>query len=124
MKTKTLHRAYMISTGIFAFWLFADGLAGVLQVEAGKVSILALGYPLYILTIVGYAKILAGFAIIQNKCKTLKEWAYAGYAIDCFGALFSQIFTGASTLMIIIPIVFLGIMSVPYILWKKSEGIL
>lgn len=122
--SKKITIAYWVSTGIFAFFLIGDGLGGVLQAEAGKVSLAALGYPMYLLTIIGIAKILAALAILQNKYKTLKEWAFAGFAITCFGAFASHYFSHSSALMLVLPFIFLGIMAVPYILWKKIENTL
>ena len=119
--SKKVTIAYWVSTIIFALFLIGDGLGGVFQAEAGKASLAMLGYPMYLLTIVGTAKILATIAILQNKCRTLKEWAFAGFAINCIGAFASQYFSHASIGMIILPWVFLGIMMVPYLLWKKVD---
>lgn len=120
--SKKITIAYWVSTIIFALFLIGDGLGGVLHAEAGVVSLAALGYPVYLLTIIGTAKILAAFAILQNTYKTLKEWAFAGFTINCIGAFASHYFSHSSALMLVLPFIFLGIMAVPYILWKKIGG--
>ena len=119
MKTSNLTKAYWISTILFAIFLFVDGMTGILQTQGGKDIFLQLGYPFYLLTIIGTAKVLAGFAILQTKWVTLKEWAFAGFTIDCIGASLSHAFSHQRPLFIILPFVFLGVMFIPYILWKK-----
>jgi hypothetical protein len=118
MKSKKLVIGYWVATIIFALWLLGDGAAGVLQVEAGKQSLIQLGYPLYVLIITGVAKILAAVAIVQRRFRTIKEWAFAGYAIDCIGAAASWYFVGVYT-NAVIGLVFLALMFIPYVLWKK-----
>jgi hypothetical protein len=119
MKPKTVKIGYLISTGIFVALLLADGLAGVLQIEGGQKSLLALGYPMYLLFIVGGAKILAAYSILQTKWKTIKEWAFAGYTINCIGASASHAFSHHSLFLILLPALFFGVMLVPYIFWKR-----
>jgi len=68
--------------------LFASGpgnTAAVLQ---------ALGYPLYLMKILGLAKILGAIAIVSNRSRTLKEWAYAGFTFDFLGATASHVLAG------------------------------
>jgi hypothetical protein len=119
MKPKTLRLSYQIATILFALWLIGDGLGGVLRAQAGVEIIVHLGYPLYILTLTGIAKMLAAVAILQTRFRTIKEWAYAGYAINCLGAAASHFFIGDSFGTVILPFIFLAIMFIPYFLWKK-----
>jgi hypothetical protein len=53
-----------------------------------------LGYPPYILLILGTAKLVGVVALLQNRWPTLREWAYAGFAIDLIGASASHFFSG------------------------------
>ena len=50
-----------------------------------------LGYPLYLMKILGFAKVLGGLAILTGKIPRLKEWAYAGFAINFLGATASHV---------------------------------
>lgn len=74
------------------------GLAGLVEVlfPAMAINILGrLGYPSYVVYILGVAKFLGGLAIVfGNKYPKLKEWAYAGFAFDLIGATISQGVTG------------------------------
>jgi DoxX-like protein len=53
-----------------------------------------LGYPGYLLVILGAAKLLGSAALLQTRVPTLREWAYAGFMIDLIGAVASHAFTG------------------------------
>jgi hypothetical protein len=88
---------------IFTLWL-ALGMAstGVVQLLKGKTgagavdSITHLGYPVYVLTILGVWKILGVVALLIPKFPLLKEWAYAGLFFAMTGAIFSHIASGDS----------------------------
>lgn len=121
MNPKTLKIAYWVATIAFAAWLIGDGIAGVMHTATGVEVFVRIGMPLYVMTIVGIAKILAGLAILQTKFRTLKEWAFAGYAIDCLGASASHFSAHDSIGWILLPFVFLAIMFIPYWLWKKTS---
>jgi hypothetical protein len=54
-------------------------------------NIIHLGYPVYILTILGIWKILGVIAVLIPKFTLLKEWAYAGFFFAMSGAIFSHI---------------------------------
>jgi len=114
------NKLYWATTIILALWLIGDGLAGVLQVESGKAAFVMLGYPAYLLIINGTAKVIAGIAILQSKYVTLKEWAYAGYTINCIGASASWWFAEQNVLFSFFPFVFLAFTFANYRLWKKQ----
>lgn len=121
MKPRTLKVAYWIVTVLFALIMIFDGLAGVLRVEGGKEALAQIGYPEYLLTIVGIAKILGAIGIFQTIFLTIKEWAYAGFTFLFIGAFASHFFSGSIIGFQILPIVLLVITFVSYFLWKKTE---
>ncbi len=116
---KKLKTWYWIATIIFALMMIMDGIGGITQQEAGKEVLKHLGYPMYLLIIVGIAKLLGAASILQNKFTAIKEWAYAGFAINFIGAFASRAFVGDGISLLIPPLVALVIMFIPYILWKK-----
>jgi uncharacterized membrane protein YphA (DoxX/SURF4 family) len=119
---KKLNTWYWIATIIFALMMIADGFGGITQQEAGKEVLKHLGYPMYLLIIVGIAKLLGAVSILQNKFTVIKEWAYAGFAINFIGAFASRAFVGDGIPLLIPPIIALAIMFIPYILWKKLRS--
>ena len=68
--------------------LFTGGPASVAQ------TLVSLGYPLYIMKILGLAKVLGGIAILTGRSPRLKEWAYAGFPFDFLGATASHLLAG------------------------------
>jgi hypothetical protein len=79
----------MVSTGAVQLFKGKTGTGGV-------DSITHLGYPVYLLTLLGIWKILGVTAVLIPKFPVLKEWAYAGFFFVISGALFSHIAMGDS----------------------------
>lgn len=121
MKPKTLNTVYWVVTVLFALMMLVDGIAGLSQQKEGQEAFRQLGYPLYVMTIVGTAKILGAIALLQNKFSLLKEWAFAGFAINFVGASASWAFVGAEIFFVIFPLIMLLVMLLVYGLWKKQE---
>jgi uncharacterized membrane protein YphA (DoxX/SURF4 family) len=119
---KKLNTWYWIATIIFALMMIMDGFGGITQQEAGKEVLKHLGYPMYLLIIVGIAKLLGAASILQNKFTAIKEWAYVGFAINFIGAFASRAFVGDGISLLIPPIIALAIMFIPYILWKRLKS--
>ena len=80
----------------------------------------SLGYPSYMLKILGTAKVLGVLAILYGRFQTLKEWAYAGFVINLLGAAASHYFIGDPASKIVTPFIVLVFVLVSYFLWKKK----
>ncbi|MDO3643204.1 DoxX family protein [Mucilaginibacter sp. L3T2-6] len=78
----------MISTGVVQLMKAKTGAGGADNVAR-------LGYPLYILTIIGVWKILGVIAVLTPKFPLLKEWAYAGFFFLMSGAVISHLMAGS-----------------------------
>jgi len=101
MKSKLV--IYWVATGLFTFGMLASGLSQIFRAKQ-MVDILAhLGYPLYLMTILGTWKILGVIAILIPRFELLKEWAYAGFFFVMTGALISHLICGDSGKAIIGP---------------------
>src|SRR5699024_9465292 len=95
--TKTRKITCWVATVVLILGLLGTGIQQLLQVDAvGALAppfawgIVELGYPIYILTILGVWKFLGAVAILIPKYPLLKEWAYAGIFFLFTGALFSH----------------------------------
>jgi uncharacterized membrane protein YphA (DoxX/SURF4 family) len=77
----------MLSTGAVQLFKGRTGAGGL-------DSITHLGYPVYLLTMLGIWKILGVVAILIPRFPLLKEWAYAGLFFAMTGAIFSHIAVG------------------------------
>ena len=80
-----------------------------------------LGYPLYILKILGFAKIMGAIAITNRRFVRMNEWAYAGYTFLFLGAAASHIFAGDFA-HAPIPLVFLALLMASYFYSHKSSA--
>lgn len=119
LEPRTVKVLYWTTTLLFCSAMLMDGAAGVLREETGKEVMVHLGYPMYVLTIFGLAKLIGAVAILQTKFQTIKEWAYAGFTINFIGAFASRVFVGDAVGLLIPPIVMLVVMFITYFLWKK-----
>ena len=92
--TKRNKIIYWIATLWLALGMSATGLVQLFKGKAGQGGadmIAHLGYPVYLLTILGIWKILGVIAVLIPKFPLLKEWAYAGFVFIMTGAIFSHI---------------------------------
>ena len=99
--TKRNKIIYWISTVWLASGMLSSGILQLLKMEVagalsppGTYGITQLGYPVYILTIIGVWKILGVVALLIPKFHLLKEWAYAGFFFLMTGAAYSHIAVG------------------------------
>ena len=123
MKPKTVKIIYWIFTILFCLAMLFSGVSELMQTQQAVEAMKQLGYPVYLNVILGIAKVLGVIAIIQWKFKTVKEWAYAGFAIDFLGASASLYFAGSGILMALSTVPFFIVMFASYFLWKKKENI-
>ncbi len=77
----------MTVTGVGQFIKMKEGAGGV-------DSMMLLGYPVYILPLIGVLKILGVVTILIPKFPLLKEWAYSGFFFLMTGALYSHLANG------------------------------
>src|SRR5262245_55948641 len=89
---------YWVATVWLALGITSTGLVQLFKVREGQGGmdmITHLGYPAYLLTILGIWKILGVVALLIPKFPLLKEWAYAGFFFIMSGAMFSHIASGS-----------------------------
>ena len=115
--------AYWIATGIVCLVFTGGGIANFLHADAQREVIDKLGYPAYLMTLLGIAKLLAVLAILAPGRKMLKEWAYAGLTFDLIGASFSHASAGDPIPSVVIPLAILGIMAASYLLRPDSRRV-
>ena len=94
MSTKTRTAVYWVATSLLLFELVLGGIWDVLRVPHVRIVFERLGYPLYLLVILGVWKLLGAVALAIPRFPRLKEWAYAGVIFNLTGALVSHIASG------------------------------
>src|SRR5690554_5570296 len=85
---------YWTATIFLSIGMLAGGIQQMLQIGGYNKIITQLGYPLYLLSIIGTWKILGVIAILIPKFPLLKEWAYAGFFFVMTGAAISHLAVG------------------------------
>ena len=114
--------AYWTTTAFTALVpLLVGGTGNLLHVEPAVESVVSLGYPTYLLTVLGVCKIFGGAVLLAPRLPRLKEWAYAGLALDLAGASFSHAVTGHPAIRVIGPLVLLAIAGVSWALRPSSR---
>jgi hypothetical protein len=92
--TKRNKFIYWISTIWLALGMLSTGIVQLLKLKEEGEMMVHLGYPLYVLTILGVWKILGVVAVLIPKYPLLKEWTYAGFFFAMTGAVFSHFASG------------------------------
>jgi uncharacterized membrane protein YphA (DoxX/SURF4 family) len=111
MKLKRV--SYWVVTSIIVLELLAGGVTDLIHgptlLFAGDPVVLImarLGYPAYMLTILGVWKLLGAVALLVPRFPRLKEWAYAGVFIELTGAAASAAARGGDVSDLIAPLAF------------------
>ncbi|MGY4537953.1 putative membrane protein YwaF [Mucilaginibacter sp. UYNi724] len=123
MNQKIIRVTYWVLTVLFALAMLGDAYGGISKQEAGQEVMRHLGYPIYIMMITGIFKLFGAIAILQNKYRIVKEWAFAGFFINFTGAFASRAFVGDAAGLLAPPIVMLLIMFILYYFWKRYQAI-
>ena len=105
---------YWISTLWLALGMTSTGIVQLLKVEEEVDRMTHLGYPVYLLTILGVAKILGVVAVLIPKFPLLKEWAYAGFFFNMSGAIFSHLAAGSPLSDIFPPLLLLALTAISW----------
>ena len=88
---------YWTFTVLFAgFMIFSAIPDALVTQDAIKIVHDFLGYPVYIISFIGIAKLLGALTLLVPGFDRTKEWAYAGLMVDLVGATYSVIAMGAT----------------------------
>ena len=106
---------YWVSTTLIALETL---VGGIMDLTRGRTAVFSgprvsdvvtgLGYPLYVLVIIGVCKIPGAITILVPGFLRLKEWAYAGIVFELSAAAASQAFCGRTSEMVA-PAILLGL---------------
>lgn len=121
MNPKTIKITYWVLNIIFCLFHVMDAGGGLAKAKAGVDAMNAMGYPIYLMGFLAVLKLLGVVALLQNKYKTIKEWAFAGFSFSLIGATVSHICVNDPVLFTVMPIVFLVLLFALYYFWRKME---
>ena len=103
-------------TGLFAALMLLSASMYLSGAATIREVLSHLGYPAYLLTILGVAKLFGAIALVQTRWPRLREWAYAGFVINLVGATASHVFAGDAASVAIVPALFLIPLTISYVL--------
>jgi len=85
---------YWIATVWLALGMLSTGIIQLTGMQEEQDAMARLGYPGYVLPLIGTWKMLGVIAVLVPKFPLLKEWAYAGFFFTMSGALVSHAVAG------------------------------
>ncbi|MDF2649766.1 MAG: hypothetical protein K0Q73_5571 [Paenibacillus sp.] len=114
-----------------AFWIITilgpgnfviGGFLDITRNEDVLETVNGLGYPDYLVSILGVFKLLGVIAILLPGLPRLKEWAYAGFFFNLSGAALSLAYSGQSMGIILSqPLFFLSLVIASWALRPSSR---
>lgn len=122
MTAKTTNLLYWICTILFAGLMIFTAIPNIMNnAQSQQLIHDYLGYPVYFIPFIGWAKLAGSIVILIPGLNKAKEWAYAGLFFDLVSSVYSAVavsgkFDPMMTTMLLwfVP----GILS--YILWSKK----
>lgn len=85
---------YWVATLWLALGMTSTGIVQLMHMKEEADNFSSLGYPDYLMTIIGGWKVLGVVAILVPKFPLLKEWTYAGFFFAMSGAIISHVISG------------------------------
>lgn len=111
---------YVTSTVILALEIAAGAFMDLAHLPYVVREVRSIGYPIYVLYIVGIWKVLAVGALLWPGFPRLREWAYAGVFFEMFGAVESQVLAGNGFGRYALPLAFTFLTLVSW--WFQPDG--
>jgi len=107
----------MVTTILVAFmWMYFGRLYLIQDPVEWRIVNQQLGYPLYIIPLIGVTHILGGLGLLIPNVPRLTEWIYAGFAITLLLAFYSQLNGRGSTWDKFDPILVMAFVFASYVL--------
>lgn len=109
--------AAMVMTGLVAcMWVYFGRLYLIHDPGEWRIASHQLGYPLYIIPLIGVTHIVGGVGLLIPNVPRLTEWIYAGFVITLLLAFYSQLSGVGSTWDKVDPILVMAFVFASYVL--------
>jgi hypothetical protein len=112
---------YLGSTALLSVLMLFSGVGDLLRLQPFVEDLRRLGYPEYVMTLLGIAKLLGVAALLYPGVPRLKEWAYAGFAFDLGGATLSQLISGSTLAQILPPASCAAVLAIAYVAYRRQD---
>lgn len=115
--------AAMITTGVVAFmWIYFGRLYLIHDPGEWRIANQELGYPLYIIPLIGVTHILGGVGLLIPNIPRLTEWIYAGFVFTLLLAFYSRVNTHSSSWDKFDPILVMAFVLASYVLRRSTRA--
>ncbi|CAG5083056.1 Putative uncharacterized protein [Thermobacillus xylanilyticus] len=118
--------AYWAVTSLLVAAIATSGIGQLMQYGGNIELVTTLGYPLYVLTILGVWKLLGAAALVAPGLPRLKEWAHAGIFFLMTGAAASHVMAGdygEAGFNVILPLFYAALNMASWALRPKSRSL-
>ena len=114
--------AYWAVTGLFSLMMLGSGLMYLSGAPQAVEGFRHLGYPDYFRTLLGVAKLAGAVALLVPMVpRTLREWAYAGFAFTLVAGVVSHAAAGDPMGQVMAPAIALGVLLTSHQLGYRVE---
>ena len=111
--------AMVITSLVAVMWVYFGRLYLIHDPGEWRIANQQLGYPLYIIPLLGVTHILGGVGLLIPNVPRLTEWVYAGLAIDLSLAFYSHLHGGGGTWD---PILVMAFVFASYLLRRRMRA--
>jgi uncharacterized membrane protein len=114
---RAIQVAAMVITALLALiWVYFGILYLIRDPGECRIVNQDLGYPLYIIPLIGVTHILGGVGLLIPSVPRLTEWVYAGLTIDLLLAAYSHLSASGDPLHALDPVVVMAFLFASYVL--------
>ncbi|HTF21443.1 MAG TPA: DoxX family protein [Chryseolinea sp.] len=110
---------YWIATGLISAAMLFSAFLYLSASEELVKSFASLGLPLYLVMLLGTAKLIGAVLLLAPVAARFKEWTYAGFLFTFGGAVWVH---AATSTPWIAPFLFLMVLVVSYFYWNKLKS--
>ena len=109
---------YWIATGLISVAMLLSAFLYLTGSEELLKSFAAIGLPVYLVMLLGTAKLIGAILLLAPVAARYKEWTYAGFLFTFGGAVWVHAATATPW---VAPLLFLVVLVVSYVYWNKSR---
>ena len=110
---------FWLSTGLFSAFMLSSAIPNILSAPEWVAIFEQLGFPLYMLPFLGFAKLMGVIGVLVPGFNRIKEWAYAGLFFDLVGATYSALAAFGFDPQMLVMLVPFGLGALSYVFHHK-----
>lgn len=116
-RSSVTQRQYWVAISLFSLLFLGSAVFGVVDPDGSYGEYRHLEFPAWILYPLSLAKVLGIAAILSNRSRTLKDFAFAGFLYDLLLALGGHI--AQQEIKLLLPLVSLGLWAFAFTMDRK-----